>query len=76
MVKIGQKVQFEVLKGIKKLNIPGEFCRIATGTVVYINHQNRWFSVEYDCNGSKQRASFKYFQIGQDVMLCGNQKGC
>ena len=73
MLKIGQKVRFEPLKNVKLLRLPGEVRRVVTGTVVYINHQNKWFSAEYICghSGLKQRESFKFSQIGQDVMLCG-----
>lgn len=76
MLKVGQKVRFIPLKDIKKLNVPGEVRKEVTGTVKYINTQNGWFSVEYICNGSgeKMRASFKFSQIGQDVMLCGRKK--
>ena len=74
MIKIGQKVRCEPLKDIKKLNVTGEVRKEVTGTVVYVNKPHKWLSVEYVCNtsGVKMRASYKFSQIGQDVILCGN----
>lgn len=71
MIKIGQKVQFNPYKATTGFASEDFRTRKATGIVVYINWQNKWFLVEYDCGGVKQRASFKFSQIGKDVMLCG-----
>lgn len=42
-----------------------------TGTITYINWENKFFMVEFDCGGTKQRESFKFIQIGKDVRVHG-----
>lgn len=42
-----------------------------TGRVVYVNQKHRYFTAEYGWEGSKQRESFKFSQIGKDVTVCG-----
>jgi hypothetical protein len=44
---------------------------MVTGTVVMVNYAHKWFSVEYECGGVKQRASFKFCRIGKGVFICG-----
>lgn len=71
-VKVGQKVRFDPLKhigGYGAENVRGHY---VMGTVVEVHEQHQWFSVEYDCFGVKQRASFKFIQIGKDVFIRGN----
>lgn len=65
LVKIGQKVRFDILEGIKR---PEErHPAYTTGTVVWLNLRHGWFSVQY---GDNQRASFKFTDVGQTVTLC------
>ena len=71
MITIGDKVQFDPFKAFTGFASEDNRGRIATGTVVGVYEQNQWFSVEYDCGGVKQRASFKFWQIGKDVLICG-----
>ena len=42
-----------------------------TGKVVYVNRKHRYFTAEYGWEGSKQRESFKFCQIGKYVVVCG-----
>lgn len=68
MIEVGQKVSFdpfEFLTGFGASNNRGKF---VMGTVVMVNEPHKWFSVEY--GNPKQRTSFKFCQIGVDVMLC------
>lgn len=68
MLKVGQKVQFypmEWVDGNGATDYKGE---VVVGTIVMINEEHRWFSVEY---GDKQRASFHFFDIGEQVTVLG-----
>ena len=71
IVAIGQKVKFDPFKEIKGFDIEFVRGRSVRGTIVYINEPHRWFSVEYECGGVKQRTSFLFSQIGEDVKICG-----
>lgn len=44
---------------------------IVTGTIVYINWEHKYFTVEFKCGDTTQRESFKFFQIGQAVKIRG-----
>ena len=67
-VKIGQKVRFEPFETSCGFGI--DECRVEVeGTVVEIFPEHKWFSVEY--GDTKQRISFKFFEIGERVMLVG-----
>jgi hypothetical protein len=73
-IKLGQKVKFdpsEPLSGFGAATSRGNF---VTGTVVYINWRHGWFSVEYDCDDTKQRTSFRFEDIGEEVKVCGHKK--
>lgn len=70
MIRVGQKVKFAPFRettGFATESNSG----IATGTVVMVNEPHKWFSVEYQCGKVKQRTSFKFSQIGKDVLICG-----
>lgn len=69
MVEVGQKVwfdPFEVLTGFSSEDHKGT---IVTGTVVLVNEEHKWFSVEY--GNPKMRTSFKFCDIGKAVKICG-----
>ena len=73
MITVGTKVQFEPF--IEATGFASRDCRhrIATGTVIYVNEENRWFSVEYISGGAKLRTSFNFNDIGSGVTVCGHQ---
>lgn len=71
MIKAGQKVCFRPFKEFTGFAADDIRQKIVTGTVVCVYEQNQWFSVEYDCGGVDQRISFKFCQIGKDVLICG-----
>lgn len=67
-VKLGQKVRFDPF--VHVLGFGVDECREEVeGTVVEIYPEHKWFSVEY--GDTKQRISFKFFEIGERVMLVG-----
>lgn len=71
MITVGTKVQFEPFieaTGFASGDYKG---RVADGTVIYVNEENRWFSGEYISGGAKLRTSFNFSQIGEDVKVCG-----
>ena len=72
MIADGAKVQFDPFQEITGFASEGNRGKLATGTIIFINYLNKWFSVEYECGGVKQRASFTFSQVGKDVMICGN----
>ena len=71
MIEVGQKVRFDPFIEITGFASADNRGRYVTGTVVMVNHDHRWFSVDFSINGVKQRTSFKFSQIGKDVLICG-----
>lgn len=69
MIAVGQKVRFDPFDGMKGFASEGCKGNTVTGTVVMVNRENKWFSVEY--GSQKMRTSFKFWQIGKDVLVCG-----
>ena len=71
MIKIGQEVSFDVFDGIQFQGT--HFSREGTiGTVVYVNEDHRWFSVEH--GPRKRRISFNFVDIGSRVCVVGGDK--
>ena len=67
-VRVGQKVRFAPFE--TGLGFGIDECRVEVeGTVVEIYPEHKWFSVEY--GDPKQRISFKFFEIGERVMVIG-----
>ena len=68
-VNIGDKVRFNPFKGV---HISG-FCMdekcVVTGTVIEIHNEHRWFEVEYELGGVKQRTSFNFADVGETVSI-------
>lgn len=62
-IKLGTKVRFDPLYGC----VAGGHEHV-TGKVIDI--RNRWFGVEYDLGGTKQRTSFNFCDIDQNVHIC------
>ena len=69
MVEVGQKVRFDPFDAIKGFMAEDNRGTVTTGTVVYVNKQHKWFSVEY--GNPKMRTSFKFYEIGKTVKICG-----
>lgn len=72
MITIDDKVQFDPFKDVTGFASEDNRGKMVKGTVVLVNYGNKWFSVEYECGGEKQRISFKFSQIGKDVLVCGH----
>ena len=67
VVSIGQKVRFDPFE--TSLGFGVDECRVEVeGTVVAIYPEHKWFSVAY--GEPRQLTSFKFFEIGERVMLC------
>ena len=72
MIKVGQKVRFDPIRGHKGFGSLGVKPKKVTATVVYVNEQNQWFTAEYNTVfGVKLRTAFKFWQIGKAVKVCG-----
>jgi hypothetical protein len=69
-ISVGQKVRFDPFKGIKGFDIGAFLGNVVTGTVVMVNEPHQWFSVEY--GDPKMLTSFKFSDIGKDVLICGH----
>lgn len=67
MIEVGQKVQFDQFDYIQSTFAEAIKGHLVVGTVAYVNKPHKWFSVEY----GNLRTSYKFSQIGTDVMLCG-----
>ena len=63
MIKVGQKVSFDPFIGVRCAGM-SYISYPVIGTVSYVNTKHKWFSVEYDLEGTKQRASFKFSELG------------
>lgn len=71
MVVVGDTVRFDPLEFITGFASEDSKGKLVTGTVVFVNYAHKWFSIEYDSGGVKQRTSFLFCQIGKDVKACG-----
>ena len=71
MIAYGAKVQFDPFQEITGFASEDNRGKLVTGTIIFVHYLNNWFSVEYECGGVKQRTSFKFSQVGKDVMICG-----
>lgn len=69
MIKLGQKVRFDPFEYLTGFGISSNRGSHVVGTVVMVNEQNQWFSVEY--GDPKVRTSFKFCDIGEAVTVCG-----
>lgn len=68
-IYVGAKVRFDPFSQMTfngSVDLRGHF---VTGTVVSVNEQNHWFSVEY--GDPKQRTSFTFADVGSVVKFCG-----
>jgi hypothetical protein len=72
MVVVGDKVRFDPFYEITGFGSSDNRGKVVKGTVVFVHYEHKWFSVEYDCDGVKQRTSFKFSQLGEDVKICGH----
>lgn len=62
MIKLGQKIEFDPWQGLN--GILG--CRegvTTVGTVVYINNDHHWFTVEYPLGKEKFRTCFHFVDV-------------
>jgi hypothetical protein len=64
----GRKVQFDPFETQTGYGI-GDVRYIATGTVVKVYPEHRWFSVAY--GNPVQRISFKFCDVGERVKFVG-----
>lgn len=69
MILVGDTVLFDPFDEITGFASEDNRGNHVMGTVVMVNHENKWFSVEYSINGVKQRTSFKFSQLGKDVHI-------
>lgn len=65
--KVGQKCRFDPFCYLSSCGAGTIKGNIVTGTVVYVNKAHKWFGVEY----GGQRTSFKFWEVGTAVTICG-----
>lgn len=70
IISAGQKVRFDPFIAVTGFASEDHRNNPVTGIVVMVNEPHQWFSVEY--GNPKMRTSFKFCQIGKDVLICGN----
>ncbi len=68
MIVVGDTVQFDPFETMTGFASEDNKGNLVVGTIVYVNYEHKWFSVEY---GNKQRTSFKFCDIGEAVKICG-----
>lgn len=65
MIKIGQKVKFDLWSNIT--NVMGSRSGdIAYGTVIYVNNRHNYFTVEYPLGNEKFRTCFHFVDMFGD----------
>lgn len=69
MLGEGMKVRFVPFYNLSQhLTNDDNWRNAITGTIIYINWEHHFFTVEYSQN---QRENFKFHQIGNEVRICG-----
>jgi hypothetical protein len=68
-IKVGTKVRFDPFLQMSFNGANDLRGCIVTGTVVAVNEEHHWFSVEY--GKPKQRTSFTFMDVGSVVKVCG-----
>ena len=69
MIVVGDKVKFDPFIEFTGFGSDRHRGEIVTGTVVMVNYEHKWFSVEY--GNPKLRTSFNFVDIGKEVKVCG-----
>lgn len=69
MVTVDDKVTFDPFAEVTGFASEDNKGNFVTGSVVYVNYEHKWFSVEY--GNPKTRTSFKFCDIGTAVKVCG-----
>lgn len=67
-VEEGVRVRFDPFYHIQSFGSSDVKGNQVTETVVYVNRAHKWFSVEYGCG---LRTSFKFSDVGLEVVVCG-----
>ena len=72
MIDIGQKVRFVPCLD-KKVGEPEEIIRekTVTGKVIYVDRAHKKFTVKYSCGGTIQKETFKFSELGKEVLVVG-----
>lgn len=70
MVSVGMKVQFDPFEYVHSSGSVDYRGSKVVGTVVMVNYEHQWFSVEYG-KDPIMKTSFKFCDIGQVVTVLG-----
>lgn len=70
MVYLGQEMRYVPCysKG-ENDGEPEKRAKSVTGTVIYVNREHKYFTVESHCGGVVHRESFKFSQIAKDIHI-------
>ena len=69
MIGEGRKVRFTPCYETRSYDSGELTDKSVTGKIIYINWEHKMFTVEY--GNPKMKESFKFWQIGSEVQLCG-----
>jgi len=71
MTLLGKRVAFipTMLDAGGKTSV--DYIRPVKGVVIYVNEKHGYFTAEYYINSNYIRESFKFYDIGKEVMFCG-----
>lgn len=70
IVRVGMKVKFDPFEDIISFGFANYRGSKVVGTVVMVNYEHQWFSVEYGKNPA-MKTSFKFCDIGRAVKILG-----
>lgn len=74
MIDIGQKVRFVPCWNIKAFDTQEEIrAKTVTGKVIYVDRAHKKFTVKYSCGGTVQKETFKFSEIGKEVLVVGGR---
>ena len=74
MISVGQEVSFNAMEHIRTYGY-SVVSSHTTGRVVEVYPEHRWFSVEYKLGNVTNRISFKFSDIGVNVVVVkGDEK--
>lgn len=74
MIDIGQKVRFVPCWNVKAYDSEEEIrAKTVTGKVIYVDRAHKKFTVKYSCGGTVQKETFKFSEIGKEVLVVGGR---
>jgi hypothetical protein len=72
MIAVGTSVEYLPYFMVNERDTPEErLSNRIVGKVISVNNAHRFFTVQYMAHGVPIRESFKFSQLGEEVVICG-----